>query len=211
MGAEWAHVKRWLCDALCASSRPHQAARSTSRQRRDLSYGTLPISNPTTANPDRDALRNVAYLYEPYWFQNSGDWVKSLLLFFNGIALLVPDYLRDRPLLSDPALAQPLDDQGLLHRLSPDTLVDQATTEALTQLLDDLISAGAFDALDGNKAFTELSYSRLGGLADAGLTEVVLGQLRERGLALSSEDGVSVPMHPKVRALVLVVLLAVSG
>lgn len=41
----------------------------------------------------------------------------------------------DRPLLTDPSLAQPLTDQGLLHRLSPETLVDQDTAEALTELL----------------------------------------------------------------------------
>ena len=45
-----------------------------------------------------------------------------------------------------------------------------------------------------------------GGTADAGLTEVVLEQLRERGLARPTVDGVSIPLHPAVRALVLVVL-----
>jgi len=114
--------------------------------------------------------------------------------------------MRDRPLLSDPSLAQPLDDQGLLHRLSPGTLVDQRIAEALTELLDDLLTAGAFDGLDRDAAFVELSHSRLGGTADAGLTEVVLQQLRKRGLARDTEDGVSIPLHPTVRALVLVVL-----
>lgn len=151
-------------------------------------------------------LREVAYFHEPYWGPGTGDWVKSLLLFFEGVALLVPDYMRDRPLLSDPSLAQPLDDQGLLHRLSPETLVDQGTAEALAELLDDLLTAGAFDDLDRDMSFLELSHSRLGGTADAGLTEVVLEQLRGRGLARDSQDGVSIPLHPTVRAFVLVVL-----
>ena len=158
---------------------------------------------PDLASPP---LREVAYYHEPYWSPGNGDWVKSLLLFFDGVALLVPDYMRDRPLVSDPSLAQPLDDQGLLHRLSPETLVDQATTEALTELLDDLLTAGAFDNLDRDTAFHELSYSRLGGTADAGLTEVVLQQLRDRGLAHDTQDGLSVPLHPTVRAFVLAVL-----
>jgi len=106
-----------------------------------------------------------------------------------------------------PPWPNPSADQGLLHRLSPETLVDQDTAEALTELLDDLIGAGAFDGLDGgDPAFAELSYSRLGGTADAGLTEIVLEQLRERGLARPSADGVSIPLHPAVRAFVLVVL-----
>ncbi len=41
-----------------------------------------------------------------------------------------------------PSLAQPLADHGLLHRLSPETLVDQATAETLTDLLDGLLGAG---------------------------------------------------------------------
>jgi hypothetical protein len=151
-------------------------------------------------------LRDVAYHYESYWSTGRGDWIKSLLLFFDGVALLVPDYMHERPLFSDPTLAQPLAEQGLLHRLSPETLVDQATAEALTDLLDRLINAGAFDDLDRDTAFAELSHSRLGGTADAGLTEIVLEQLRDRGLARRSEDGVSIPLHPAVRAFVLVVL-----
>lgn len=151
-------------------------------------------------------LREVAYHHEPYWGPSQGDWIKSLLLFFDGVAVLVPDYMRDRPLLTDPSLAQPLADQGLLHRLSPEALVDQSTVEALTELLDHLLDAGAFDRLDRTAAFVELSHSRLGGAADAGLTEIVLEQLRDRGLARWTQDGVSVPLHPAVRALVLVVL-----
>ena len=155
---------------------------------------------------DQAPLLDVAYLHEPYWSPGEGDWIKSLLLFFDGVAVLVPEYMRDRPLFTDPTLAQPLADQGLLHRLSPETLVDQQTAEALTELLDDLLRTGALDSLDRDTAFAEISHSRLGGTADAGLTEVVLHQLRERGLARPSADGVSIPIHPAVRAFVLVVL-----
>lgn len=158
------------------------------------------------APPKSPALLDVAYLHEPLWGYSEGDWVKSLLLFFEGVALLVPDYMRDRPLFSDPVLAQPLDDQGLLHRLSPEKLVDEETSDSLTDLLDGLIEQGAFDDLDPHTAFAELSYSRLGGHAHANLTEVVLERLRERGLARKTEDGVSVPLHPTVRSFVLVVL-----
>jgi len=158
------------------------------------------------ASRQAGSLQDVAYLYEPYWGPVSGDWIKSLLLFFDGVALLVPDYMRDRPLLTDPSLAQPLDEQGLLHRLSPETLVDQSAADALAELLDGLLRSGALDGLDPGTAFAELSHSRLGGSADAGLTGTVLRQLRERGLARDTHDGVSVPLHPAVRALVLVVL-----
>ncbi len=149
---------------------------------------------------DKAPLLDVAYHHEQYWHADQSDWIKSLLLFFDGVAVLVPDYMRDRPLFTDPTLAQPLADHGLLNRLSPETLVDQHTAEALTELLDDLLSADAFDGLDRDTAFAEISNSRLGGTADAGLTEVVLEQLRERGLARPTVDGVSIPLHPAVRA-----------
>jgi hypothetical protein len=57
------------------------------------------------------------------------DWIKTLLLFFDGVAVLVPDYMHDRLLFTDPTLAQPLADQGLLHQLSPEMLIDQSVTE----------------------------------------------------------------------------------
>lgn len=166
----------------------------------------MTVAKPPSDRADTAPLLDVAYHHEPYWGPGQGDWIKSLLLFFDGVAVLVPDYMRDRPLFTDPTLAQPLADQGLLHRLSPETLVDQQTAEALTELLDDLLRTDAFDGLDRDTAFAEISHSRLGGTADARLTEVVLHQLRERGLARPSADGVSIPLHPAVRAFVLVVL-----
>lgn len=163
----------------------------------------------TSAESEGDAqprLREVAYHHEAYWLQGRSDWIKSLLLFFDGVAVLVPDYMRDRPLVADPTLAQPLADQGLLHRLSPEAMVDQTTAETLTNLLDRLINDGVFDGLNRDSAFAELSYSRLGGHVGGELTEIVVEQLRERGLARPSEDGVSIPLHPAVRAFILVVL-----
>jgi hypothetical protein len=160
----------------------------------------------TDSSAPAESLPNVAYISEPYWHPQEGDRLKSLLLFFDGIALLVPDYIRDRPLRTDPTLAQPLDDLGLLHRLSPESLVDQSVTDSLVDLLDTLLGSGAFDGLDRDADFTELSYSRLGYQADAGLTEVLVDELRQRGLARESKDGVSLPMHPAVRGIVLTAL-----
>jgi hypothetical protein len=163
------------------------------------------VTKSSTQEP-ATTLQEVAYHHEPYWLAGEGNWIKSLLLFFEGVAVLVPDYMRDRPLISDPTLAQPLDDLGLLHRLSPEELVDQPTTRALTDLLDRLIREGAFDNLDRDSGFAELSYSRLGGHVAEQLTDSVLDQLQQKGLARPSEDGVSVPLHPAVRSFVLVVL-----
>jgi hypothetical protein len=158
-----------------------------------------------SAHSGMSAQPEIAYYYPgPLW--RSGDWVKTLLLFFDGVALLVPEYLRDKPFRNDPVMAEPLQDQGLLHILEPETFIDQPSTERLTQIMVDLITSGAFDRLDRRPRFHELSYSRLGGAVDSSLADLVLEALQERGLARASEDGVSIPMHPLVRATVLVLL-----
>jgi hypothetical protein len=48
--------------------------------------------------------------------------------------------------------------------------------------------------------------SRLGYAGDEGLYRMIFEELKKRGLAKDSEDKVSIPMHPKVRSLVLVLL-----
>ena len=55
-------------------------------------------------------------------------------------------------------------------------------------------------------AFHELSMSRLGYYGDNELARMIFDELKKRGLAKDSEDNVSIPMHPKVRSLVLVLL-----
>ncbi|ORB47475.1 hypothetical protein BST43_26000 [Mycobacteroides saopaulense] len=148
----------------------------------------------------------MAYVHEPYWLGHDGDYLKTLLLFFDGIAVTVPDYMKDAPLSADPVLAQPLSEHGLLEQLSPESLVDESATETLVEALVELITAGAFKNLDTNAAFVELSGSRLGTYGHRGLAKFLLAELEERGLAKPSEDGVSVPLHPEVRAFVLITL-----
>src|ERR1700730_14249813 len=75
----------------------------------------------------------VAYYYPaPYWRMHEGDWLKSLLLFFDRIAILLPSYMRGREVDADPVLAGPLAEKALLQVLEPETFVDQDLTEALS-------------------------------------------------------------------------------
>ena len=83
----------------------------------------------------------VAFYYPgPMWF--SGDALKNLLLFFDGIALLVPRYMLDRPERREPWLVGPLRKAGLLHLLEPETLVDKATTQDLATAIVGLVQSG---------------------------------------------------------------------
>ena len=148
----------------------------------------------------------VAFYYPgPIWYHSEA--MKNLLLFFDGIGLLVPEYMLDRPETLDPSLAIPLREQGLLHILKPETLVDRSAAEMLAAQMVDIIHSGFLDDLGGDAtAFQELSMSRLGYGGDESLARMIFEELKARGLARDSEDRVSIPMHHQVRNLVLVLL-----
>lgn len=55
------------------------------------------------------------YYGYPVWNEKFADWVKSLLLFFDGIALTLPETEMEQLIEFDPVLAQPLHEQGLLQ------------------------------------------------------------------------------------------------
>lgn len=152
------------------------------------------------------ALPEVGFYYpNPIWADSNA--IKNLILFFDEIALLVPEYMRDKPFRIDPATTAGLNEHGLLRILEPETFIDQSATEALATAMTDVITSGALDTLaTTHTKFHELSYSRLGFMADSGLAEMIYEELKVRGLARASEDGVSIPMHPVVRSLILVLL-----
>ncbi len=136
-----------------------------------------------------------------------GDWIKNLVLFFDGIALLVPRYMKDRPEILDRSTVLSLKEHGLLEIIEPETAVDKSATEKLAMAMTDVISSGVLDELAKEAtAFHELSMSRLGSYGDEGLYRMIFEELKKRGLAEESQDNVSIPMHPKVRSLVLVLL-----
>jgi len=160
-----------------------------------------------TETTDASARRQVAYYYpEPYWQLREIDGLKTLLLFFDEIATLLPGYMRGIEVAADPVLAGPLVEKGLLRVLEPETFVDKQMTEELSTILVELITNGTFDDLDRAGRYAELSQSRLGWKADVSLAGMVIEELETRGLARPSRDGVSVPLHPVVRKTVLVLL-----
>lgn len=153
----------------------------------------------------REEVQDVAFYYPGHvWYR--ADWVKNLLLFFDGVGLLVPGYKMYEPVL-DPFLSGPLRDLGLLHYLEADQVVDQRATERLATALVDAITSGVFDSLSREgTAFHSISMSRMGYAGDSGLAEMLFEELKVRGLAQESTDGVSIPLHPLIRYLILVLL-----
>ena len=106
----------------------------------------------------------------------------------------------------DPAIAAGLEGAGLLTILSPETLIDKAATERLATELGERHRQRGARQPSVVRPFAEISWSRLGGIGDPALAEMIYEELRDRGLARESEDGVSIPLHPMVRSLVLVLL-----
>jgi len=153
-----------------------------------------------TADATAGPMSELAYYYpEPYWLAPEGSWIKSLLLFFDGVAILLPSYMRGRELVADPSLAEPLMDRGLLKVLEPEWFVDDELSSRLAEGMVELITAGAFDHSDSHP-FAELSMSRMGfaelstsrmGSRHRGIFEMIHEELKGRGLALDSQDGAS--------------------
>lgn len=78
----------------------------------------------------------------------------------------------------------------------------------MTGIVDQLVTAGALNSLLGNShtAFHAISRSRMGYFGDENLAEALFKKLKAKGLARDTEDGVSIPLHPLVRVLILVLL-----
>jgi hypothetical protein len=154
----------------------------------------------------QEQSRDIAFYY-PGHLWHSADWMKTLLLFFDGVGLLIPEYKKNEPELSDPHLVAPLREKGLLHYFVADQIVDAEVTKDLAAAVTEFVNSGALDLLDKDRTgFQELSMSRMGFYGNRELAEALYEQLAARGLALKSQDGVSIPLHRSVRHLILVLL-----
>lgn len=155
---------------------------------------------------DRPVPETAYYYPEPYWLAQEGGWIKSLLLFFDEVAILLPSYMKGRNVVADPTLAGPLEERGLLRVLQPEAFVDGETATELTAVVEALIQEGAFDDLLKVGGYAELSMSRMGfGVLDT-VARRIVDELSARGLAMPTQDGVSIPMHPRIRSIYLVLL-----
>ena len=107
----------------------------------------------------------------------------------------------------------PLREHGLFHIIRPEESVGKQETEKLAEAFVEVITSGRLDHLTekpvsgaDRSSFGSLSMSRLGYYGDNELAHFIFKELKERNLADDSEDGVSIPIHRTVRALVLVLL-----
>ncbi len=156
--------------------------------------------------------RDFAFYYPGQYWHDS-DWMKNLILFFDGISMLIPEYMEDHGSFDDYAIVSALKKQGLFNIMRPEVAVGAKETEALSRALTDIVSSGGLDHLvqttskdRAGSSFGSISMSRLGYRGSEELAEAIFHQLKERGLTRDSDDGVSIPMHRTVRTLILILL-----
>src|ERR1700719_1660431 len=158
-----------------------------------------PNSIPLAMNPKIEKSELAFYYPNPIWMD--GNWIKNLILFFDGIALLVPDYMKHQIETYDPAIVAGLREHDLLHIVEPEKAVDKSASTKLESIMTGIILSGALDFLaKDSTAFHEISISRLGYYGDEGLADRIFKELKLRSLAQDSKDGRSIPLHPLVRS-----------
>ena len=150
---------------------------------------------------------DVAFYYPGQYWRYS-EWIKNLVLFFDGIAMLIPEHMHDSRTFDEYPIISFLKDKGLFHVIRPEIYVGAKETEKLAEALVDIITSGRLDHLKNEErsSFGSLSRSRLGYYGDENLADFILQELKARGWADDSEDGVSIPMHSTIRSLILVLL-----
>ncbi|MEV5598004.1 hypothetical protein [Streptomyces sp. NPDC052496] len=91
---------------------------------------------------ERAGSKDYLY-YAPDWIwpANHEGCIKSLLLFFDGVALSLPADLAAETLDRSPDLAQPLHDQGLLINLDPHTCLSPEAASTLARGLTDWLES----------------------------------------------------------------------
>ena len=150
---------------------------------------------------------DVAYYYPaPYWGMNEGGWVKSLLLFFDKVSILLPGLYVRATSLRRPRVGRAARRPGLARGAGTPKWIDQDMAKKLAEGVSGLLANGVFDDLSKDVHFHELSQSRLGYGADVKLADSLVSELRAKELAKPSEDGVSIPLQPTVRTTILVIL-----
>ena len=145
-------------------------------------------------------MTDTAYYYPaPYWGLRDSGWIKSLLLFFDDVAILLPDYMYGRHIDADPTLAEPLEDRGLLRVIEPNDWVDKEIADKLAEVVVELLTNGAFNDLPKVEYFAELSQSRIGYGADVKLAGF-FGRRASRERTFAPERGWSFNPSPSRRA-----------
>ena len=145
----------------------------------------------------------------------STSWVKNLLLFFDGVAVLAhrdfaptPGRVFKQDSLIDRTERSVLLEQGLVRVVPAGALGDRKLFEDLLSVVVDILATGAIDDLASRMplGFRRLNLEKMGYDYDGDLVMMIVSELRHRGLAYREKGSTFVDLHPVVHSLVLVLL-----
>ena len=148
---------------------------------------------------------DFAFYYPGQRFQNV-DWIKNLICFFDGIAMLIPENLPNYLDQHAEETVCALKDRNFFRVIRPEEVVDQKAAEALARELGKIIDSGRLDHLVGSSAFDTLAKAKLGTHSDHELANSIFQKLMSRGLACDLRDDVYVSVNETVLVLVLTLL-----
>ncbi|WP_058041268.1 hypothetical protein [Streptomyces roseifaciens] len=154
----------------------------------------------------RDSTKELMYYASDWtWPVEIEGQIKSMLLFFDGVALSLPTDLLEGALQRSP-LAQPLHEQGLLVNLAPEQHIRPETSEELTRSLLTLVEGTDWERVAPYWVAYEMRSSFHSSPQFTAASGAFLDAMHRRGLAIPI--GPPHPSHvelahPVIRQLVL--------
>jgi hypothetical protein len=151
-------------------------------------------------------VRNLGYYYTDWiWRSGSIDFMKSMLLFFDGLALALPADMAAQIIDRDPILATPLAERGLLVNFDPVETLDAKSAKRLVRALTEIIDQSPLrknrnrDPL--NEELVDIHWGS--GIANPQAVRMLERALSERGLIFPSAESGIYAIDFEARVLVL--------
>jgi len=157
-------------------------------------------AEPASSAAIPDVEDYAYYVSDWIWPSQRVDLMKSMLLFFDKIALALPENLADETINRDPILAVPLAEKGLLVNIDPSEILDTQTAKRLAKTLTSLVAKSDWSYGYTGVTLTPLHY---GGMLAIGAVNQFETVLKRRGLMRAAKDANLVELDPRVRLLVL--------
>ena len=155
--------------------------------------------------PESVPAKDFAYYASGWiWPKRQSDLMKSMLLFFDGIALALPADLAAETIYRDPVLATPLAEQGLLVNFDPDVTLDAKTAKQLANTLTKVVQLFALEE-EWSRSFATLTVSHFGSELAPNAARVLERELAKRRLIAWTKTRGLVGLDPEIRLLVLTV------
>ena len=142
------------------------------------------------------------YATDWIWPSHNLDRMKSLLLFFDGIAMTLPEQHFQSAVDREPILAQPLLERGLLHNLKPEKWLTKDVAVGLRGLVGRLLSdrSLAMGRYDMDSRLT-LTFGHF--ISSAEDSSRILDELRAQGViaGYGADDIVTLPAYNRAAIL----------